>query len=184
MRRFIIITLCLLSITTMSNAKQWTIGNDVLRVVFGDETALFCITDLRNGHQWNQHNLYSQLTVQSTKLKNGSMSITFKSPFKFKADVTLTDNAGVHFELSASAKETFSELVFLAPFTSDSSDDYLLMTDGEGILLPVTDHDYPQSDGMTFFSGGGICMTWMGVVDKNLEAGHMVIIETPYDARR
>lgn len=168
---------------TVANAKSWTLTNDVISVSFDDKTAQFCVTDLRNGKQWTQQGSSMNLKVQSVKQKNGCMNIMFSTPYRFKVDVTLTDNAGVHFEVSAQAKQQFSELMFPMPFTSGSSDDYLLMTDGEGILLPVTDRDYPLSDGMTFFSGGGVCMPWMGVVDKDLNAGHMVILETPYDAR-
>ena len=59
---------------------------------------------------------------------------------------------------------------------------YLLETDGEGLLLPADDQQYPLGNGITYFCGGGLSMAWMGVVDTNFETGYMAILETPYDA--
>jgi hypothetical protein len=34
----------------------------------------------------------------------------------------------------------------------------------------------------TYYTGGGLAMAWMGVVDPKFETGYMAILETPYDA--
>mgnify|MGYP003291318957 CR=1 FL=1 len=166
-----------------ANAKVWTLTNDVLNVQFDDVASRFTVTDKRIGKQWTQAE-NKVLKVQKVTQRKNILTITYGDNVRITALVWLPDNGdALHFKLTAPAGLSFSELQYPAPFTSGSCDDYLLMTDGEGILLSVTDRDYPLSDGMTFFSGGGVCMSWMGVVDKDLNAGHMVIIETPYDAR-
>jgi len=51
----------------------------------------------------------------------------------------------------------FDELSFPAAFQL-SSNHYIVLTDGKGILLSVDDKEYPLGGGITYFCGGGLSM--------------------------
>jgi hypothetical protein len=69
-------------------------------------------------------------------------------------------------------------LKFPASFSTPGKEHYLLQTDTEGMLLPVDDTEYPLGNGITYYCGGGLAMSWMGVTDKKFQSGYMALIET------
>ena len=171
----------LLALASMTaSARVWTMENQSLRLSFDDEAANFCVTDLRTGHEWRQ-NRGEGVSVRRVTQKNGLMIISLHGAIDFTLTAQLTDDAGLHMTLSAKKTAEMSKLSYPPAFSSNRTDDYLLMTDGEGLLLPVTDTTYPLSDGMIYFSGGGPAMPWLGVTDRALQEGYMVIADTPFE---
>jgi len=83
--------------------------------------------------------------------------------------------------VSAPGDMPLEQLAFPGAFKSPA-DHYLLLTDGEGLLLPVNDIDYPLGAGLTYYCGGGLSMSWMGVTDASFKTGYMAVLETPFDA--
>lgn len=181
MEKILCMIACVLSALS-SNARVWTIENGVLRLAFDDMTVSFCVTDLRTGHEWRQARA-EDVSIKRVAQKNGQLTVSLHGVFDFSLTAHLTDDAGLKMTLSANKNAAMTELLFPPAFRSGRTDDYLLMTDGAGLLLPITDTTYPLSDGMIYFCGGGSAMPWLGTTDHSLQEGYMVVADTPFDVR-
>ncbi len=158
------------------------LGNSVLNIQFDDQTALFSVTDKRCNKVWKQNALPGNFSVEKTTRTANSLIILFSGKFRFEAEVKLNDNASFEIILTADNEMPVEEFEFPAAFETPDKNHFVLMTDGEGLLLPADDKEYPMSSGISFYTGGGLAMAWMGMVDDKLENGYMAILETPYDA--
>ncbi len=163
------------------NSKEWSLSDNKLEVRFDDQTALFSVTDKRHGKIWQQLPSKETFTVQKTEKTGNSLKVKFSGKYEFEMEIILTPFSSVEILISGNEMMQMGELTFPSAFKIPA-DHYILMTDGEGLLLPVNDLEYPVGNGYTYNCGGGLSMAWMGVVDDKLEAGFMAILETPYDA--
>lgn len=163
-------------------AKTWQLSNNRLQVSFDDANGLFTVRDLNNGKIWTQCPLAEKITIKKVKQEKNSLHITMEGSFPFTAHVLLSQESGLEFVLSAGKNMPVKDFNYPAAFHTDSKDFYLLYTDGEGMLLPVDNTEYPLGNGITYSCGGGLSMAWMGVTDKQFNSGYMAILETPFDA--
>jgi len=165
-----------------SEAKIWTLSDSNLEVRFDDQTALFSVTDKRCNKVWEQSPSKEQFSVVKTGQKGNSLNVMLSGVISLEAKISLTENSALEIVLTANEKDAFEELAFPSAFKTTDKNYYLLETDGEGLLLPVDDQNYPLGNGVTYFCGGGLSMAWMGVTDSKFETGYMAVLETPYDA--
>lgn len=163
------------------NSKEWSLSDNKLEVRFDDQTGLFSVTDKRYGKIWPQLPSKETFTVQKTEKTGNSLKVKFSGKYEFEMEIILTPFSSVEILISGNEMMQMGELVFPSAFKIPA-DHYILMTDGEGLLLPVNDLEYPVGNGYTYNCGGGLSMAWMGVIDDKLEAGFMAILETSYDA--
>ena len=162
-------------------AKEWVVQDQHIKVVFDDATVTIKVFDKRCNKLWEQHPGKNNLSFQKASVKGNTISLTFRGKAPFTAHLTLSAKSELEITVTASPEMPMSEIAFPAAFKSPANH-YLLLTDGEGLLLPVVDAAYPLGSGITFYCGGGLSMSWMGVTDKAFGTGYMAILETPYDA--
>ena len=180
--KHILATIAFIIVVVLSGySKEWSLSDSKLEVRFDDETALFSVNDKRCGKTWEQLPLREKFTVQKTEQTANSLKIKLSGKPDLDVEITLTQASSVEILISGNEKIQTGEIAFPAAFKLPA-DHYILMTDGEGLLLPVNDTEYPVGNGYTYNCGGGLSMAWMGVVDNKLDAGFMAILETPYDA--
>jgi hypothetical protein len=165
-----------------ANSKVWTISDTKLEIRFDDQTALFSVTDKRCHKVWEQNTLTGNFKVEKTVQNGNSLAIFLSGKYNFEVEFLLEENASLEIVLKADEKMAVEDFEFPSAFKTPDKNHFILMTDGEGLLLPASDTEYPMSKGITYYTGGGLAMAWMGVVDNNLESGYMAILETPYDA--
>lgn len=182
MKKRVLLLLSIILTTITAWSKTWTLQNDKLRLDFDDETACFSVCDLRNSEQSRQTSA-RDVVVKRVKRHEDRLQISLHGKFDFVVNAKLVDNAGLQLLISANKKAKMQELHYPAAFSSGRNDDYILLTDGAGLMLPVSNTTYPLGEGMTFFGGGGLSMPWMGVMDHNMRSGYMVIADTPFDVR-
>ena len=140
-----------------------------LRVRFDKNTALLSVKDLRTSREWKQEGP-SEFTVKEAKVSGSSIEASLSGVVPLDVKIS-AEGASVKVRLYAPSQEAFEEFSYPTPFRTDRKDFYILETDGEGMLLPVTDTTYKRGEGMTFFCGGGLAMPWKGVVDNAFQTG-------------
>lgn len=182
MKKTLVSLILLLSFCIVGFAKTWTLSDMNIEVRFDDQTALLSVTDKRCNKVWEQSPLKNQFTVKKTTQKDSILTVKFMGKFPFQAVFKLTAKSAVEVSVIAEKKMSLEEFEFPTAFVTPDKNHYLLSTDGEGMLLPVDDNEYPLGNGVTYFCGGGISMAWMGVTDSNFETGYMAILDTPFDA--
>jgi len=170
-----------LAISEKASAKAWVLQNSYLKVTFNEQSKALFVFDKRSSKTWQQFPFSANFLLKDIVQKKNSLELTIDGQFNFQAIITLTDSAELVFSIQADSSQTIHELNFPAAFKSDPAD-FIVLTDGEGILLPTTDKTYPVGNGITYYCGGGLSMSWMGVTDKNYSTGYMLLLETPYDA--
>lgn len=157
------------------------IQDAILRVSFNDVSKQLTVLDKRSGKVWEQYALSDKFPVHNVSQTGKTLTIRFSGNQPFTAAFTLTPASELEVAVNASAEMPITEMAFPAAFKSPANH-YLLLTDGEGLLLPVEDKEYPLGNGITYFCGGGLSMAWMGMTDKDFKTGYMAILQTPYDA--
>lgn len=182
MKKTILITIFFAALSLSGFSKIWNLSDANLLVQFDDQTALFSVTDKRCNKVWEQAPLKEPFQVVKTEQKENTLNVMLSGIISLEAKITLTENSAIEITLTANEKDVFDELTFPSAFKTPDKNYYLLETDGEGLLLPVDDQNYPLGNGVTYFCGGGLSMAWMGVTDRKFESGYMAILETPYDA--
>ena len=178
MRNLVTVLLGAALLASCSNAL--VIKTDDIRVSFDKSTALLSVKDLRTSRVWKQAG--SDFKVKEAKIADGCIEASLAGAIPLDV-VICAEGASVKVKIGSSFQEAFEEFSYPAPFKTDSKDFYILETDGEGMLLPVTDTTYKKGDGITWFCGGGLAMPWKGVVDSSFKSGYQIILNTPYDAR-
>ena len=182
MKKFIIISFFLVTNIFAGYSKVWTLSDTNLEIRFDDQTALLSVTDKRCNKVWSQSASKDQLTVVRVVQKGNTLNVGFTGKYPFEAIFTLSVTSGLEVSLNADNKMPISDFTFPSAFNTPDKNYYLLETDGEGLLLPVDDKEYPLGANRPYFCGGGLAMPWMGVVDSQFETGYMAILETPFDA--
>jgi Glycosyl hydrolases related to GH101 family, GH129 len=161
----------------------WTLSNDFVIVCFDEQRRIIAVTDRRCGKTWEQVPFDAELVITGVEQQGNRLVIGLRGEFIFTATVTLAEGAEVVVTLAADASTPMEMLAFPPAFKTPDAGHALVLTDGEGLLLPADDTDYPLGEGRgrLYFCGGGPAMSWMGVTDAALESGYMAILETPYD---
>ena len=163
-------------------AKVWTISDTNLEVRFDDQTALLSVRDKRCNKVWEQSAMKEIFKVSKTVQKGNTLIVSLLGKYSLDIHFTLTATSALEISLNALDKMAFEDLTFPSAFITPDKNHYLLQTDGEGLLLPVDDKEYPMGTNRTYFCGGGLSMPWIGVTDTKFETGYMAILETPFDA--
>jgi hypothetical protein len=182
MKRFFLTLSFLLCIFVAGYSKVWILADANLSVQFDDQQLKLIVTDNRCDKVWEQVPFKDNFSVSKISQKGNSLDIVLNGLVKLGVNITLSQESDLIFTLSADPKAEFTELGFPSAFKTPDKSHYLLCTDGEGLLLPADDKEYPLGLGITYNCNGGLSMAWMGVVDSQFETGYMAIFETPYDA--
>jgi Glycosyl hydrolases related to GH101 family, GH129 len=162
------------------NAKVYSIQNKQLNVSFNDTSNKLVVVDKRNNKRWEQFAFNNEFNLLKVQQLSNSLEFYFTGKTSFKATFLL-NNAELEITITANDSMPLKDLAFPGAFKSPNNH-FLVLTDGEGLLLPVNDSTYPLGSGITYYCGGGLSMSWMGITDAQLKSGYMAILETPYDA--
>ncbi|MDZ4808741.1 MAG: glycoside hydrolase [Bacteroidota bacterium] len=162
-------------------AKEWVMEDVNLKISFNDQSLILKVLDKRCKKIWEQYSLKGNLQLQKVSQKNNSIVLNFTGKYSFDTELTLSQQSELEIIVSANASMPMNELAFPAAFKSPA-EHFLVLTDSEGMILPVEDKEYPLGNGITYYCGGGLSMAWMGVTDKDFTTGYMAILETPFDA--
>lgn len=182
MKKIPIIVIFLIINIFSANSKVWKLSNQNIEVYFDDVEIIVKVVDKRCNKTWQQLVLNEKYVVNNTSQFENSLMVKLSGEFNMDVRFTLTDESSLEVEIIAGENLPMTELAFPSAFQTPDKTHYLLITDGEGLLLPADDAKYPVGNGQTYYCGGGVSMAWMGVVDSKLECGYMSILETPYDA--
>ncbi len=155
--------------------------NNVLSVVFNEDTKEFVITDKRIGKTWTQAPIPSEYQLGAINTDGTTLTMELEGEIPFVLTVALENECELLYTLSADPDKEVGEIAFPPAIQAPDNKHYVLHTDSQGFLLPVDDCEYPLGSYPIFFCGGGSAMTWVGMVDDKLESGFMNIYETPYD---
>jgi hypothetical protein len=167
--------------SSFANAREWILKDQNLHVTFNDQTLVLKVLDRRCNKTWEQYPIKDGLALQNVSQKGSNLTLHFNSKTPFAATLTLSGKSELEVSISAQEDMPLKELSFPGAFKSPAKH-YLLLTDSEGMLLPVDDKEYPLGSGITYYCGGGLSMSWMGVTDAALKTGYMAVLETPFDA--
>jgi len=162
-------------------AKNWILEDANLKISFNDELLVLKVLDKRCNKVWEQNAAISGFKLQSIDQKKNTLLLGFAGKYSFNSTITLSAQSEVEIGITANTATPMEELTFPSAFKSPANH-FLVLTDGEGMVLPVEDKKYPLGSGITYFCGGGLSMAWMGVTDKNFATGYMAVLETPFDA--
>ncbi|MDR6562304.1 MULTISPECIES: glycoside hydrolase [unclassified Arcicella] len=180
MKKIILFLITLVVLPAVAYCKVWKMTNPSLEVQFNDKTSLLTVIDKRCQKVWQQTALKDQFTVVKTTQKDNSIFVTLSGKYPLELVFTLDETASLTIDIKASEKMLFEDLSFPSAFQTPNSNHYLLYTDGEGFLLPVTDTEYPLGRNK-MYSMSGLSMPWMGITDNLFETGYMAILNTPDD---
>ena len=178
-RAFVFLATCALLLSCSGAGRTLVLQNEQLTVSFDIASAALRVEDMRSGKVWSQ--APGEVKVLSASKKGGRIVAKLEGSIPFGLEIGL-DGASLACTLSADPEIPVDTLSYPAPFVVESDDFYVLETDGEGMLLPVTNLEYPRGEGITYFCGGGLTMAWKGMMDKDMEAGYQIVLGTPYDA--
>ena len=181
-KKFAILLMILIIHGLGAQARVWTLENAYLRISFDDRTALLEVRDKRCDVVWSQSAADSAMGVSAVTADDDRLHATLDAGYPVRLEMTL-EGSSVAVDLSADADTEMSELLYPAPFSTKDAGAYLLLTDGEGLMLPVSDRTYAFGSGISYFCGGGLSMSWMGMLSADRESGYMAIVDTPFDAR-
>lgn len=170
-----------LGFTQNISPKIWTLSNQTLKIDFDDKTALLTVFDKRCNKVWEQLPLKEKFAIENTVQKGSKLNLKLSGKYNLDIEIVLNDESALEFNISGDNSMATADFEFPAAFKTPA-EHFLVMTDGEGLLLQAEDNEYPMSNGATYYTGGGLAMAWMGVVDPKMESGYMAILETPYDA--
>lgn len=182
MKRFTLFLFLLATVSIAGYSKIWTLSDTNLTVQFDDQTLLLTVKDNRCNKVWEQVPFKEQYPLKGIMQKGNSLEFILTIPYKLSVTVTLNGESDLVFSLNADPKAGMTDLAFPSSFRTPGKNHYLLHTDGEGLLLPADDTEYPLGNCITYNCNGGLSMAWMGVVDDKFETGYMAIFDTPYDA--
>jgi hypothetical protein len=163
-------------------SKTWTLSDSNLQVDFDDQTALIKVSDRRCDKVWEQVPFDQETLVKKVEQKGNALIVTFVKPFIFKAILSLTETSDLDVRIVANEKLPLKEFSFPSAFKSPDKNHSLLLTNSEGILLPVDDTEYPLASERIYYCGGGLVMSWLGIMDNQSKTGYMAILKTPHDA--
>lgn len=163
-------------------SKVWTLSDSKLHIRFDDQTALLAVTDKRCNKVWEQLPLKDQFVVRKTEQKGNALHVKLSGKYELEVSMVLTANSALEVSLTGDGKIDIQNFAFPSAFKAPDKNHYLLLTDSEGLLLPVDDTKYPVGASQPYFCGGGLAMAWMGMVDHQFNSGYMAILKTPYDA--
>jgi len=181
LERFLI-TLLLLFISNAGYAKVWTISDTSLEIKFDDQTSILTVRDKISNKQWEQMPFKDNLTLIKVVQNRNSILMNIKGSFSFNVDLRLSDKSDLVITLSADGNADMTDLTFPPAFKTPDKNHYFLFTDGEGIMLPADDKDYPLMLNQIYTMAGGLSMPWLGITDNQFKTGYMAILDTPDDA--
>ncbi len=163
---------------------MFSLESNQLFVEFKEKTRQLIITDKRIGKIWKQLPFPADMVLDEIK----HLPLQHRLLFRFGGEIPFTMSVALEQEnellytLSADPGQPMEELAFPPAIVAPDENYYILQTDSEGLLLPVDDCGYPLEQQPFFRCSGGPAMAWIGMTDHALDAGYMIICETPYDA--
>ncbi|HET6559087.1 MAG TPA: glycoside hydrolase [Prolixibacteraceae bacterium] len=163
-------------------SKVWTLSDSNMEVRFDDQTLLLSVTDKRCNKVWEQTSPEDQFTVKKINQKENSLNVKLTGRYVLEVEFILNVKSALEVSINADTDLSIEDFAFPSAFTAPDKNHYLLLTDSEGLLLPVDDTFYPTGSSRPFSCGGGLSMAWMGMTDKQFNTGYMAILDTPFDA--
>jgi len=167
-------------------AAEVTFGNELISVIFHTDSALFTVTDMRNGRVWEQDGSFGAPAVVEAQAGADGASMTAslwdggnQLQLQLHA-VTPTGAAEVACEISSAGPMARCYLCYPVPFRTQAGD-FLVAPMGEGIMYPADDATVEEW-GFPLYCGWRTSMPWSGVCHGENGPGVMTIIETPNDA--
>jgi hypothetical protein len=161
---------------------MYRLEDENLIVDFDPAKASVCVTDKRIAKKWEQikyeRSSHFELLAHTPVLLNFSLT----DGIVYNITIELTGSSELLYTISADETAYMERMAYPAAFAAPDNKHYILQTDSQGLLLPVTDSFYLLEEQPLFYCGGGPGMAWIGVTDAELRSGYMAIFETPYDA--
>jgi hypothetical protein len=181
MNRIVLLLSLLIFTTTSGFCRIWKLSDHTLEIGFDDQQNVLAVKDKRNNQVWEQSALDGRFQIKNIVQKGNSLRVSLTGSNAIEVVLTLTAASALEIKLKTDEKKPFNDLTFPSAFKTPSPNYYLLYTDGEGFLLPVTDTEYPLGRNR-MYSMTGLAMPWMGITDSSFEGGYMAILDTPDDS--
>ncbi len=182
MKTITLTTIFLIIISFTGYSKIWRLSDENLDVQFDDQALNLTVRDKRCNKTWVQDSFKDEYSITKISQKGNSLTFDLKGNFPLTVNITLSDVSDLIFSISAAEKTVMDDLMFPPAFKTPDVNHYVLMTDGEGMLLSVDNQDYPLGINNIYSMAGGLCMPWLGITDKKFETGYIAILDTPNDA--
>ncbi len=182
MKTITLTTIFLIIVSFTGYSKIWRLSDENLDVQFDDQALSLTVRDNRCNKTWVQDSFKDEYSIAKISQKGNSLTFDLKGNFPLTVNITLSDVSDLIFSLTAAEKTVMDDLMFPPAFKTPDVNHYVLMTDGEGMLLPVDNRDYPLGINNIYSMAGGLCMPWLGITDKKFETGYIAILDTPNDA--
>ena len=174
------------AIPAVGRGKTLRLSNPFLDVRLASGEGTLTVTDKRAGRTWHQEPFGAGLIVRDARPlgANGARLTLWDAgnDLTLRADLALAPGAP-ELTVTLTGPETgvVQEAVpFPMPFVTGPGT-ALVVPLNEGILYPVDDATVPPISLVTY-SGHGLCMPWVGVMDTRTGAGVMTVLRTPDDA--
>ena len=165
------------------------VSSSALDISFATSNGVFSVADRRTGRTWsstpNSQTARRTIVIQSAIRKTmfAARFVDAETLFRYTVVCRLEDDGPEFTVMLMSDPETRlgdEPIAFPPPFGSRKGD-RLVIPYGEGIGVPVEDHDLWLWR-YAAFAGSGLCMPFFGVAEDDGGAGWMAILDTPDDA--
>ncbi len=172
--------------SSLARAEDIRFGNSLISVTFDTDSALFTVTDLRNGLVYEQDGSFGVpvLTESQAGADGASMTASLWDGYtQLQLQLHAVTPPGVpevRCEIASTGPLEASWLPYPAPFASQAGD-FLVVPLGEGIMYPADDTSVEEQD-FALHCGWKMSMPWCGLCRGENGPGAMTIIETPDDA--
>ncbi|OCT15129.1 hypothetical protein A8709_13545 [Paenibacillus pectinilyticus] len=160
----------------------WILEDHQLEIKFNAQEKRITVTDKRVNKSWEQLPFDRDWYITEISQSGNTLQVDLQGIITMTVTIALTEQSEVTFKLSADSHAALEKISFPPAFMAPNPDHYVLQTDSQGLLLPVTDNVYPLEEQPLYFCGGGAAMAWLGVTDSAFETGYMAIVESPFDA--
>lgn len=169
----------------MNNNKVYPviikISNKYLELSFDSEKSVFSVYDKRVGKKWEYLSFKQDFRIENINYGKDFIILFLNGQMELKITVELQESAEVVFTIDSNIDNKIEKFQFPKSIITPDKNHYLVLTDSEGILLPVDDVTYPLENKPFYYCEGGLCMSWIGMTDKSFNSGYMAIFETPFD---
>lgn len=164
-------------------AEVWRIADAHVQVEFDDRTATFAFRQKSSGRVWRQGAPRHGYRAARVEAREGGLVLHLQGAPDLTVTVRLAANSDVELELAAAADAPVTTIAFPGPVLAPAKDGSVVLPLSEGVLLPMAEVGAALR-GRTYaiYNMSGLVMPWTGVTDAALEAGCMLIVDTPFDA--
>lgn len=167
-----------------STQKGTFLEDKNIKVEFNVLTASITVIDKKTGTMWEQKPSKDKFEVTSVKNEKNKLTVSLKGKVDLNMELELSGDSDLILTLDTENNNTqMTDLYYPGPLITPDEEHYLVIPDSEGILVQARDASFPLPKRvLNFYEMNGLIMPWAGIVDKYLEKGYMVIVDTPADS--